>query len=77
MLNIFQIEWVKWRILREISELEAAIHILEDKMATPEGMADVGLVEKYSGFSKRLETVMENWTKWSEELETLQTDGKQ
>ncbi len=56
-----------------IAELEASLHILEDQMNTPEGASDMTLIEKHTNLSKQLETIMEEWTQASEELENINT----
>ncbi len=58
---------------QNISDLEASIKILEDRMSTPEGAADLSLIEKHANLSKQLEQAMEEWTEASEEKEQLYT----
>jgi ATP-binding cassette, subfamily F, member 3 len=58
----------------EITQLEAAIKILEVQMSTPEGAADTSLFEKHGKISKQLNEVMEEWEKASEEKEQLDTN---
>src|SRR5574344_1784001 len=59
---------------QQISELEAAIHLIEDRMATQEGAADVTLAEKHGKLSAQLETAMKQWETWGEELEELRKE---
>ena len=54
-----------------ISELEASIHIIENKMSSAEGASDMELIDKHARLSKQLETAMEEWTKAAEEKEKL------
>ena len=56
---------------RQIGDLEAALHLLEDQMATPEGAADSTLAAKHQNISQQLDKEMENWTQLSEELEQI------
>lgn len=56
---------------KEIAELEAALHLIEDQMATPQGASDPTLAEKHGRFNKKLEKAMEQWTTASEELEKI------
>ena len=54
-----------------ITELESAIAILEARMATPEGSADLSLYEKHGNLKKQLDKTVDNWEKASEELENF------
>ena len=56
---------------KTIGELEASIHILEDRMSTEEGASDLELVKKHSKLSQQLEAAMEEWTLAEEEKEKL------
>lgn len=58
-----------------VSELEAARHLIEDRMATPEGAADTVLVEKYASLSRQLDAAMADWEHWGETLEKLNQEG--
>lgn len=53
----------------EIEQTEAAIAILEEKMATPEGASDMLLYEQHQKLKQQLDRVMEEWDTASTELE--------
>ena len=53
----------------EIEQTEAAISILEAKMATPEGASDMALYEQHQKLKAQLDSVMEEWDAVSCELE--------
>ena len=53
----------------EIEQTEAAIAILEEKMATPEGASDMSLYEQHQKLKQQLDRVMEEWDAASTELE--------
>ena len=53
----------------EIEQTEAAITILEEKMATPEGASDMSLYEQHQKLKQQLDRVMEEWDAASTELE--------
>ena len=53
----------------EIEQTEAAIAILETKMATPEGASDRTLYEQHQKLKDQLDHVMEEWDATSSELE--------
>ena len=53
----------------EIEQTEAAIAILEEKMATPEGASDMSLYEQHQKLKQQLDRVMEKWDAASTELE--------
>jgi len=55
----------------EITETEAAIHLLEDRMSTPEGAADTSLYEKHARFKAKLEDAEARWLEASEALAAL------
>jgi ATP-binding cassette subfamily F protein 3 len=55
-----------------IEETEAAIAILEVKMATTEGASDMTLYERHQKLKRQLDTVVEAWERVSMELEALQ-----
>ena len=61
---------------KEIAQLDAAIKILEEKMATAEGSADMTLYEKHGNLKKQQEESMEKWEKVSNELEELENSNK-
>lgn len=61
---------------KEIGQLDAAIKILEEKMATTEGSADMTLYEKHGNLKKQQEESMEKWEKVSNELEELENSNK-
>lgn len=54
-----------------ISQLEAAIKVVEDKLSTLDGASDISLIEKHASFTKQIDKAMEKWTIASEELEEL------
>lgn len=56
---------------KQISELEAAVHLLEDRMSTPEGASDASLPNQHARLSAQLETAMEKWEQRGEEYEEL------
>src|SRR5574344_157112 len=56
----------------EISQLDAAIRILEEKMTTTEGASDMSLYEKHGKLKKQSENAMEAWEKSSTELSELE-----
>lgn len=53
----------------EIGQTEAAISILEAKMATPEGASDMSLYEQHQKLKEQLDRAMEEWDAASTELE--------
>ena len=53
----------------EISQTEAAITIIEQKMATPEGASDMSLYEQHRKLKEQLNRVMDEWEAASLELE--------
>ncbi len=55
----------------EIAEIEAAIHLLEDRMSTPEGAADTSLYERHARLKAKLETTEATWLEASEALSEL------
>ena len=52
----------------KVTQLEAAVHLLEDQLATPEGSSDTALYEKYARFKQQLEAAEEEWMTASEAL---------
>jgi ATP-binding cassette subfamily F protein 3 len=52
----------------EVAQLEAALHLVEDKLATPEGAADLSLYERHSRLKAQLEEAEARWLEASEEL---------
>ena len=56
---------------QSITELEAAISILEAQMATPDGASDMSLYEKHGKLKHKLDEVVEDWERASEELENI------
>ncbi len=54
-----------------IEETESAIAILEEKMATPEGAADMSLYERHQKLKQQLDEVVEKWEQVSMELEEI------
>lgn len=55
----------------EIEHTEAAIAIIEEKMATPEGASDVALYEKHQKLKQQLDRTVEEWERVSMELEEM------
>ena len=52
----------------EVAQLEAALHLIEDKLATPEGVADMSLYERHSRLKAQLDEAEARWLEASEEL---------
>ena len=55
----------------EMAQLEAAIHLLEDRLATPEGATDTSLYERHTRLTQQLQGVEAQWMEASEALESL------
>lgn len=58
----------------QIGELEAAVKLLEDRMATAEGASDITLYERHASLKKQLDTVVEEWEQASIDLEEAQAE---
>ena len=56
-----------------IGELEAAVKMLEDQLATPEGAADVSICERHGALKKQLDEAVNAWEEASLELEEAQS----
>ena len=56
-----------------IGELEAAVKMLEDQLATPEGAADVSIYERHGAVKKQLDEAVNAWEEASLELEEAQS----
>ena len=56
-----------------IGELEAAVKMLEDQLATPEGSADVSIYERHGALKKQLDEAVNAWEEASLELEEAQS----
>ena len=56
-----------------IGELEAAVKMLEDQLATPEGAADVSIYERHGALKKQLDEAVHAWEEASLELEEAQS----
>ena len=56
----------------QITELEAALKLLEDQMATAEGAADAALYERHGNLKKQLDAAVEEWETVSLMLEEAQ-----
>ena len=56
-----------------IGELEAAVKMLEDQLATPEGAADVSIYERHGALKKQLDEAVNAWDEASLELEEAQS----
>lgn len=54
-----------------IEELEAAIGLLEEQMATPQGAADMSLYDRHQRLKRQLDTTVEEWERLSTELEEV------
>ena len=54
-------------------ELEAAVKMLEDQLATPEGAADVSIYERHGALKKQLDEAVNAWEEASLELEEAQS----
>ncbi len=52
----------------KVTQLEAALHLIEDQLATPEGANDSSLYEKYTRFKQQLSVAEEEWMLASEAL---------
>ena len=55
----------------KVAQLEAAVHLIEDQLATPEGATDTSLYEKYTRFKQQLAAAEEEWMTASEALAEL------
>lgn len=56
-----------------IGELEAAVKMLEDQLATPEAAADVSIYERHGALKKQLDEAVNAWEEASLELEEAQS----
>jgi len=56
---------------QRIEKIETEIAAAEEKMATPEGAADMQLISQYAELKKKLDTAVEEWETASMELEEL------
>ena len=56
--------------------MDAAIKILEEKMATAEGATDITLYEKHGNLKKQLEESMEEWEEVSNKFDELENNNK-
>ena len=56
-----------------IGELEAAVKMLEDQLAPPEGAADVSIYERHGALKKQLDEAVNAWEEASLELEEAQS----
>ncbi len=56
-----------------IEELQAAVKMLEEQMATPEGAADVSIYERHGALKKQLDEAVNTWEETSLELEEAQS----
>lgn len=46
---------------KEVSQIEAAVRLLEDQMSASNGAQDASLFSKHASLSKQLEKAMEEW----------------
>lgn len=60
---------------KEIEHIEYAVDVVERKLGTPEGAADVTLYEEHARLKKSLDEAMTLWEKESEELEMLKNQS--
>lgn len=60
---------------KEIEGIEYAIDVVERKLGTPEGAADVALYEEHGRLKTSLDEAMTLWEKENEELEMLKTQS--
>ena len=63
-------------IEEEINGIEYAIDVIEKKLTTPEGAADMQLYEEHGALKKQLDEVMERWESATEELEELKSQNE-
>ena len=54
---------------QRVSELEASVKMLEDKLATPEGATDTALYEKYANLKSQLSQAEDEWAEAVEALD--------
>ncbi|MDR1746450.1 MAG: ABC-F family ATP-binding cassette domain-containing protein [Tannerella sp.] len=57
---------------QRIEQLETAIAVVEMRLSTPEGAADAALYGDYEKLKRELSDAMEEWTKWTMELENTE-----
>ena len=50
--------------------------MIEKKLTTPEGAADMQLYEEHGALKKQLDEVMERWESATEELEELKSQNE-
>ena len=60
----------------EISNLEYAIDVVEGKLATPEGAADMKLYEEHGALKKQLDEAMSKWESATMELDELKSEAQ-
>lgn len=61
----------------QINELEAAVRMLEDRIATPEGAADLKLYEQHASLKRQLEKVEQQWEEALMAYEEFQESNKE
>ncbi len=61
---------------KAVEQLEQALAILEDRMATPEGSQDMSLYEKHTSLKRQLAAAEAEWEQAMEELEALPDAGE-
>lgn len=71
--KIRRLEKVVEQCEARIGELEAAVKMLEDQLATPEGSADVSIYERHGALKKQLDEAVNAWEEASLELEEAQS----
>ena len=54
-----------------VSQLEAAVKILEDQLATPQGSTDASLYDKYAKLKSQLSDAEDEWAEAVEQMEAL------
>lgn len=60
---------------KEIEQLEARIAEVEQKLATPEGAADLSLCMEHGKMKEQMDQLVEKWEQASSELEELKTNS--
>ena len=58
-----------------MTQLEAAVKMLESQMNDPANASDTTLFTRHASMSKQLETAMSEWEKAEEELERFNAEN--
>ena len=69
--RIKKVERTITAIEEEIAGLEYATDVVEKKLATPEGAADMSLYEEHTALKRQIDEAMERWETTTTELEML------